>query len=180
MAMLHRIVRGISDLGMALSVIVMVAMTLLTLAEVAARNLFSTSTFVMNELVGYGVAAMTMIALGHSLERGTLIRMNLLLVAFRPQSLVRRLLEIFAVLMALVAAGIALRYFLRSVIRSYERGYTSETAAQIPLWMPEAFVVAGLGILILQLLSYLLRLLTGHPVISGQGEDPAVPTGSHG
>lgn len=170
MGLIHRIVRGISDLGMVLSVIIMMAMTGLVLAEVVARNVFSTSTFVMNELVGYGVAAMTMIALGHSLERGTLIRMSLLLVAFRPDSLFRRLLEIIAVLLGLLAAGIAIRYFLRSATRSYERGYVSETAAQIPLWIPEAFVIAGLGILMLQLASYLLRLLAGEPVITGRDE----------
>ena len=170
MGVLHRIARALSELGMALSVLVMIAMVGLTLAEVIARNVFGTSTFVMNELVGYGVAAMTMIALGHSLERGTLIRMNMLLVLLRPDGLARRVIEILAVLLAMIATGIALRFFLRSTVRSFERGYVSETAAQIALWLPEAFVVAGLGIFLLQLLSYLLRLLTGAPVIMGEEE----------
>jgi len=173
MALIHRIVRGISDLGMVLSVTIMIAMFVLVVAEIVARNVFSTSTFVMNELVGYGVAAMTMLALGHSLERGTVIRMSLLLVSLQQDSLIRRLLEIIAVLLGLLAAGIALRYFLHSAIRSYERAYVSETAAQIPLWIPEAFVIVGLGILMLQLVSYLIRLLAGQPAITGQVDSMA-------
>lgn len=152
------------------SVLVMVGMVGLTLAEVAARNLFGTSTFVMNELVGYGVATMTALALGHSLEHGSLIRMNLMLTMFRPQSVLRRAFEILAVLMALVATGIALRYFLRGMLRNYERGYVSETPAQIPLWLPEAFFAAGLAFFILQLLSYLLQLIAGQSFIEGEGE----------
>lgn len=129
----------------------------------------------MNELVGYGVAAMTFVALGHSLERGTLIRMNLLLLALGPRSAIRRALEILSVLFALSAAGIALRYFVLSAVRNYERGYTSETAAEIPLWLPEAFVVAGLSVFLLQLLSYLLRLVAGGPMIDEAGEGAAPP-----
>lgn len=167
MALLHRVAHFLSNIGVALSVVVLLGMVGLTLAKIVARNIFGTSTFIMNELVGYGVAAMTMIALGHSLEKGSLIRMNLLLLALRPDGLARRILEIFAALLALLATGIALRYFLRNVLRSFERGYVSETAAQIPLWIPETFVVAGLGIFFVQLLSHLLRLVTGAP---GTGE----------
>ena len=44
-------------------------------------------------------------------------------------------------------------------MRNYERGYVSETVAQVPLWLPESFVSIGLGILLLQFLSYLLKVL---------------------
>jgi TRAP-type C4-dicarboxylate transport system permease small subunit len=170
MAPFHRSTLILSNLGMAVSVIIMVAMVGLVLAEVIARNVFATSTFIMNELVGYGVAGMTIIALGNALENGALIRMNLVLIALKPQGLARRALEVISIGTAMLAAGIALWYFLRSVLRSYDRGYTSETAAQVPLWIPEAFMVAGLAIFLLQLLSYLIRLLAGAPVIIEQGE----------
>ena len=178
MAMLHRLASGLSDIGMVLSVLIMVLMVGLTLAEVFARNILGTSTFVMNELVGYGVAAMTMIALGHCLERGTLIRMNLLLVLLPARSLARRLLEIIAVMTALLAGGVALHFFTRNLLRNYERGYVSETAAQIPLWLPESFVVAGLAIFLLQLVSYLVRLLSGAPIIA-ETHDEALPQDTH-
>jgi TRAP-type C4-dicarboxylate transport system permease small subunit len=171
MAQFHRITLMISNLGMAVSVVIMVAMVCLVLAEVVARNVFGTSTFIMNELVGYGVAAMTVIALGNALENGALIRMNLLLIALKPDGLARRALELISISLAMIAVVIALRYFLRSVTRSFDRGYTSETAAQIPLWIPEAFMVAGLTILLLQLLSYLIRLFAGAPLIVDQGDE---------
>lgn len=172
----HRAIRALSDLGMMLSVVVLVGMTLLILAEVALRNLFGSSTFVMNELVGYGVATMTMVALGDCLEEGALIRMTMLLGLFRPGSAIRRTIEVAAVLMALVATGVALRYFLLSVERSHARGYVSETAAQIPLWLPEAITAAGLAVLMLQLVSYLFRLLAGAPAIEeGHADALAYP-----
>lgn len=171
MSQFHRVALMISNLGMAVSVVIMVGMVGLVLAEIIARNVFETSTFIMNELVGYGVAAMTAIALGNALENGALIRMNLLLIALKPDGFVRRALELISIGLAMVAVVIALRYFLRSVIRSFERGYTSETQAQIPLWIPEAFMVAGLAILLLQLVSYLIRVVTGAPLIVEQGEE---------
>lgn len=177
MAQFHRFTLIVSNIGMLVSVVIMVAMVGLVLAEVVARNLFETSTFIMSELVGYGVAAMTAIALGNALENGGLIRMNLLLVALKPEGIVRRALELISVGLAIIAVGIAFRYFLRSVLRSFERGYTSETQAQIPLWIPEAFMAAGLAILLLQLLSYLIRLLSGAPPIIEHVDD--LPSSFH-
>jgi len=172
MKSLHLAIRAISNFSMAISIVVLVLMVGLILAEVVARNIFGMSTHVMNELVGYGVAVTTMLALGQSLERGTLIRMNLLLILLRPDSLLRRGIEIACVLLALFAASIALYFFIIRVSSNYSRGFVSDTILRTPLWLPETFVIAGLVVLLLQLFSYLLLLFAGGPYI---GANPASP-----
>ncbi len=161
MERLHRFCDRMSDLGMAASVAVVVAMASLILTEVTLRTLFATSTYVMDELIGYGIAAASFLALGQSLARGGLIRMNLLIGRMRPGGPLRAAVEVVCVAFGLFATGMALFYFARNMVRNYVRGYVSETIAQVPLWLPEVFVVAGLAIFLLQLFSYLIRILTG-------------------
>lgn len=151
----------ISNLGMAAAIVVLLAMTGLILTEIVLRTYFDSSTYAADELVGYGIGAMSFLALGQSLDRGTLIRMNLLISALNPKSFARSAIEFLCVLFALGSGGTAFFFFLRNVVRNYQRGYTSETMAQVPLWLPEAFIVVGLGIFLLQLISYLLRVATG-------------------
>ena len=54
-------------------------------------------------------------------------------------------------------------YFCRSVLRHLERGSTSDTVAQTPLWLPEAVVLLGLILLGLQLLAILVGALSPRP-----------------
>jgi TRAP-type C4-dicarboxylate transport system permease small subunit len=142
-----------------LVLVILVAITSLVLTEIVLRNLFSTSTHMMNELVAYGVATMTFMALGYCFEKGVLIRMNLLLLPLQSLPRVRKGLEIALVCVSLATIALVAYYFFLNLFRNWQRGYVSETAAQIPLWIPEMFVVLGLGILIVHLFSYLLLIL---------------------
>ena len=157
-----------SDAGGVVSAIVIVAMAGLILVEVTLRSLFASSTYIMDEMVGYGVAAASFMALGHSLSRGGLIRMNLLLAQLSPTGLPRRILEVCCIGFGLVGTAIAGFYFARNAYRSFSRGYVSETIAQVPLWIPEAFMVAGFSVFFLQLLSYLLQVLAGEADLSSE------------
>ncbi len=170
MAVFHKLARILSDIGMAASIVVIVAMALLILVEIVLRSFFASSTYVMDELIGYGIAATSFLALGQSLAKGTLLRMNLLIGAVNPESRFRTAIEIFCALCGMIGAGTALFYFARNVIRSYERGYVSETIARVPLWLPELFMVVGLAIFLVQLLSYFARIVSGQVDMSTANE----------
>ena len=146
-------------LGVAAAVLLLLAMTGLILTEVVLRTFFAASTHAADELVGYGIGGLSFLALGHALERKALIRMNLLLSRLRSDGPVRRAVEIACTLLGILSCTIAFYFFIRNVVRNYERGYVSETVAPVPLWLPEAFVAIGFGIFILQLVSYLIRTL---------------------
>ena len=85
---------GISKGAAVVSAALLVLMVLHILLEIVLRSFFASSTFVLDEFVGYGVAAMTFLSLGYALETDSLIRVQLLLGRSAPP--VRRGLEILA------------------------------------------------------------------------------------
>lgn len=168
MSFVHKAASLLSWIGMIGAVMILLAMTGLILTEVVLRTYFDSSTHMADELVGYGIGAMSFLALGQSLEKGTLIRMNLLIAGLRPKSLSRLVLELLCIGFGIFSCGMAFWFFTRNVLRNYERGYVSETIAQVPLWLPEAFISAGLAILLLQFVSYFLRVLSGEIDLSSK------------
>ena len=158
----------LNGLGMLAAVAILLCMTGLILTEVVLRTFYASSTHMADEIVGYGIGAMSFLALGQALEKGTLIRMNLLLANMNGDSLARRVVEIICILFGIFSCGIAFWFFTRNVLRNYERGYVSETIAQVPLWLPESFISAGLAILLLQFVSHLLRVLANEADLSSE------------
>lgn len=135
---------------------ILFGMTAFIMTEIVLRTFFDSSTFVMDEFVGYGLAAATFLGLGHTLRDGGLIRMQLLLGHLKAGW--RRLAELFAVVSTLGLALYMAYYFWLSVSRNFERGSISASIAEVPLWIPEALLLAGLVLFIVQLVAYLARL----------------------
>ena len=159
-----------SKLAAYLSAVILVFMVCHILVEIVLRSFFDSSTFVLDEFVGYGVAAMTFLALGYSLEEGSLIRVNILLI--RTKGAVRRWLELICVFSTLVLACYVFYYFWRNWKRDWDRGAVSESIAEIPMWIPEGLVVLGIILFIIQLFAYFVRVATGGDMItSGGGEE---------
>ena len=68
----HRFSSLVSGIGMIAAVVILLGMTGLILTEVVLRTFYDMSTHMADELVGYGIGAMSFLALGQSLEKGTL------------------------------------------------------------------------------------------------------------
>ena len=149
-----------------LSAVLLVAMVLHILLEIVLRSFFASSTFVLDEFVGYGVAAITFLSLGYTLNEGALIRVNLVLS--RTRGRLRLGLEIFSVTLTLALSVFIAAYFWRSVARNWRREAVSESIAEIPLWIPEGLVVVGLSLFAIQLAAYLLRLIAGDRKLIGE------------
>ncbi|MEX0409590.1 TRAP transporter small permease [Aquibium sp. LZ166] len=137
----------------------LVAMVGHTILEMVLRAFFNTSTFVLDEFVGYEVAALTMLGLGHALNTGGLIRVNLLTRLLGTTA--QRRVELAVVILVFALCLYLSRYHLLAIEAAYARGTRSNTLAQTPLWLPLAVFVAGLVIFMIQLLAYALRLLGG-------------------
>jgi TRAP-type C4-dicarboxylate transport system permease small subunit len=150
--------------GAIIAIVLMVSMTCHVIVEITLRAFFDSSTYVLDEFVGYGVAAMTFLSLGYALETGALIRVNFLLVKLK-NDIIRRVVEQIAVLCALCVTLFISVYFLKSIVRNFERGAVSETIAEVPLWIPEGLVLVGLYVLALQLIAYTLKILSGQDLI---------------
>lgn len=152
---------GISKGAAVVAATLLVLMVLHILLEIALRSFFASSTFVLDEFVGYGVAAMTFLSLGYALETDSLIRVQLLLGRSAPP--VRRRLEILAAGLTLALTLFLIAYFWRSFARNWSRGAVSQSIAEVPLWIPEGLVLLGVVLFALQLFAHLLRLLQPPP-----------------
>lgn len=152
---------GISRGAAVVSAALLVLMVLHILLEIVLRSFFASSTFVLDEFVGYGVAAMTFLSLGYALEEGALIRVQLLLTRSSPPA--RRGLEIVGAALTLAMSLFLIAHFWSSVSRNWSRGAVSQSIAEVPLWIPEGLVLLGLTLFALQLLAHFLRLLCPPP-----------------
>jgi len=154
----QKIVFYVSRAAAILAGVIIIYMVCHILLEIFVRSVFSTSTFALDELIGYSVAACAYLGLGYTLENGGLIRVNLVLSKMNPLSGARKVIEIFCCIGTLIAMGLPLWYFGRSVIKKYESGYTSGTMLNAEQWIPESFLLVGLVIFWIQLLAYTLRV----------------------
>ena len=138
-----------------LAVITMFMMVAHILIEIVLRSFFATSTYVLDEFVGYGVAAVTFLALGRAVQTDDLIRVSL--VGVLPSKRLQLAFEAFSLISAFVICS-GLGYFIAlSISRNFTRGRVSETIAEVPLWIPEFIVLVGLLVF---LISVAHRLLT--------------------
>lgn len=140
----------------AVAAVILAAMASFIIVEIVLRNLFGTSTNVMDELVGYGVGAMTFLAMAHTLRNGAMIRVHLVRSALSDGG--RRVLEMICVLLTFAGFCVVALYFTRSMIRNFNEGAVSSSVAEVPLWIPDAALLVGLVLLLLQLATYFARL----------------------
>lgn len=139
---------------------IMFFMTSHILIEISLRYFFDRSTYVLDELVGYGIAGMTFLSLGYALETSSLIRVNMILIKIKSK-LVRLGFEVLSVVVALYLSIFLIEYFYRSVSRSFSRGTTSETVLAVPLWIPESLVIVGLVVFSISLISHMSKTIFG-------------------
>ncbi|MDF1750549.1 MAG: TRAP transporter small permease, partial [Alphaproteobacteria bacterium] len=137
--------------------------------EIILRTLFSTSTFVLDEFVGYAVAAMTFLSLGYALEKGSLIRVDLAITRLKGRP--RRWVELFCISSSFAMAGFCAWWVGRDALRNLTRGSVSESIAEVPLWIPVGAVWLGLIFLMLQLFAYFLHIASGGDPIDSEGTE---------
>ncbi len=165
----YKAVFALSRLAAQLSGLILIGMVLHILVEIVLRSFFATSTYVLDEFIGYGVAAMTFLTLAYALEEGSLIRVNILLIRLHGGP--RRAVEAICVASTLALAIYLGWYVLRNWHRDWVRGAVSPSIAEIPMWIPEGLVVVGYALFIMQLFAYLIRVLSGAPLIEARREE---------
>ena len=161
MALFQTLVFTLSRIAAAVACALLAFMVAIILYEIVLRAVFSTSTFVLSEFVGYAVAGCTFLSLGYALEHGSLVRVNVLLARLQGGWL--RAVEFLCASLTLIVMSAMIWFFWLRVSRHWVRGTTSSSIAEVPMWIPEGLVLAGMGIFWLQLFAYALRQITGTP-----------------
>ena len=151
-----------------LSAFVLAAMVALVFANIVLRNLGAGGLDYTVEIAGYGVAAITWGGLAWALREGIVIRVSLLGGSMQRHPRLDLALHGLALLVTMAVLALAARYFWLSVARHWRRGTLSPTTAEVPMWLPEAVMLAGLLLVLLQVAAMLASLLAGHH--AGVGE----------
>lgn len=139
-----------------IAAVMLVLMVLLILLEIALR-FFSLSTFMADALVGRGVAAITFLALGWTLEQGSMIRIRVL--TSRLKGIWRTIASAFAIITTEVLVLWLSWFQFHTTVKLFMQGRTSETYFPIPLWIQQGILLVGLWLVAITLVVLFLRLL---------------------
>jgi TRAP-type C4-dicarboxylate transport system permease small subunit len=155
MKFLVKFIDSLSKLGAAIAALSLVGMVSFILLEIVLRTVFDSSTFIMDEMVGYGVAAATFLALPYALAQGSIIRVELFLGHVTGKN--RRLLEVFSCLVGLGVTWLLISFIWVRVARAWTRHSVSSSIAEVPMWIPQGIILVGLCLLFLQFIALLIR-----------------------
>ncbi|PHQ71424.1 MAG: C4-dicarboxylate ABC transporter permease [Sneathiella sp.] len=166
--MLGKFIDILSKAAAVFACAILVAMTMMILYEIILRTFFASSTYVLDEFVGYGVAVMTFMSFALALRDGVFIRVNLVTANVGPK--VRRILEVGSCAVGTVLFTFLGYFILKLVMRNFENGVVSNSLAETPLWIPQGFVFLGVALLVLQFAALTVRFSLGEPIIDKHEE----------
>ena len=146
---LEKLAERISLIGAYISAFLLVYMVCHILVEIFFRTVLDSSTYSLDEFVGYAVGAMTFLSLGHAFQRKALIRVNILTNSIK--GLTSQIVEVLCILFTFFIITFFARYVWRSLTRNFERGTVSPTLTETPIWMVETVFFVGLSIFLFQM-----------------------------
>ena len=109
------------------------------------------------EYAGYFMAAASFLAFGHALNRGSHIRVSILINALPEKG--RRWMEIWCFALGAIIAWYFVRYASDFVYWSWKFKDISQGQDATLLWIPQSFMLAGAVILAIALTDHLLHLI---------------------
>lgn len=161
--------RTAGNAAMAVASLLLVYMVLHILVEIVLRAFFASSTYSMDEYVGYSVGAMTFLALAHTFRSGRHIRVSLLISRLSGRLAVA--VEALCILFTFAITMFLTRFIWRMLERDFARGSVSPTFNETPLWIIDAAIFAGLVLFLIQLAASLVQTLqTGATIKAPQAD----------
>lgn len=146
-----------SRAAMAVAKVLLIYMVLHILLEILLRSFFATSTYSMDEYVGYAIGTMTFLSLSHTFAARRHIRVGILQTFLRGQAAVA--VEIVCIVLTFAITLFLARFVWRMLARDFLRGSVSPTLNQTPIWLIEAAIFTGLVLFLMQLVASVLETL---------------------
>ena len=156
MKTLRKILDGLYTGAGALAAVCLVAILTLIVAQMVARwtgNVFPGAT----SYAGYAMAGASFLAFANALNRGSHIRVSILLNALSTGG--KRLLDIWCFAVAAAVAWYFTYYAYWFVYWSWKFNEVSQDQDATALWIPQSVMVIGGGILAIALTDNLLQLI---------------------
>lgn len=131
------------------------------LLEIGLRALRGSGTNVVVEFIGYGLAALTFLGASATMRDGGMVRVGILLE--RAPRGVRRLLDVVCLLCGLGAVGLLAWFVGVDMLRSFQRGYETDSIVALPQWLPPLPMFVGMLVFLLDMLAQLVHVVVlGH------------------
>ncbi len=156
-SVLDRSIFYISWLAAAIGAGVVLLMMLVVAYSVVNRYILGTPITWTDELSGYLVVALVMLGAADALRRGDHISVDLITSRLGRRG--QRFAEIWGYLMVLAFAVVLLISSKETIEYSFNFGILSEGYLEVPMWIPQSFLVLGGALLLLVSLIKLKNLL---------------------
>jgi TRAP-type C4-dicarboxylate transport system permease small subunit len=140
--------------------VAVMAILLIVCAEVVLRQL-NHSMLVTDEIAGYLNAGVVFLGLAYTLKSGGFIRVELLYDAL-PSRLRLAATWLFT-LLAAITIGMLLYYCVLHVQYAFDQDTRAISILETPEWIPQAVMVIGLAVLLLQIIAFLVERVRNVP-----------------
>jgi TRAP-type mannitol/chloroaromatic compound transport system permease small subunit len=158
---MNRWVSGIEafiDAVGAATLFLVLALIALVATNVLLRYAFSFGSVWAQELEWHLLAAVILLGMSYSLQRGENVRVDLFYANFPPRA--KFVVNLVSGLLTLAVAGLFIKLSLAYVAQSYSIGESSADPGGIPLrWLVKGLIPVGFGLLVLQTLAALVKLV---------------------
>jgi TRAP-type C4-dicarboxylate transport system permease small subunit len=159
---LRRTLDLIYDSAAGLAAVFMVLLLVMVLLSILSRQLHFNIAGI-DAYAGYMMAGAGFLALAHTLKRGEHIRVTLLLGALHGRT--RHALEVWALVLAVLLAGLFAVYIVRLAWLSRVLNDVSTSSDATPLWIPQLAMALGTLVLLVAFIDELVLELRGERVV---------------
>jgi TRAP-type C4-dicarboxylate transport system permease small subunit len=157
---LGRISDAISTVAGVTAGVAVIAILVIVCAEVVLRQL-NRSMLVTDEIAGYLNAAVVFLGLAYTLKNGGFIRVELLYDALPHQ--LRQCAKWFFTAISAGVVGILLYFCVMHVQYAFQQDTRAISVLETPEWIPQAVMVLGLAVLLLQIIAFLAERIRNVP-----------------
>ncbi|HSX92010.1 MAG TPA: TRAP transporter small permease subunit [Hydrogenophaga sp.] len=162
-------IEGLIDRTGALTAWIALAMIGLVATNVLLRYAFSLGSVWAQELEWHLLAALILLGMGHALQRGENVRVDLFYSRFSPG--LKRAVDVAAALLLIAVSLAFIKLSMAYVGQAYAINEQSPDPGGLPYrWAIKALIPLGYGLLVLQQLAHLGRLLSPGGHASSQGD----------
>ena len=154
-----RIVTGLSRAAGLLATGLLAVAVIVVCQMIVVRYFLNGSTIWQTEFVIYALVAATFLGSGYVLIRKGHVGVDLL-----PNALGRsgsRAMHVVAVLLSMIFLGILTWSGWQHFHEAWAGGWTTDTVWALPLWIPLLPLPVGMGLLILQYIAEIMKILHG-------------------
>jgi TRAP-type mannitol/chloroaromatic compound transport system permease small subunit len=168
---LAALIEGFIDRIGALTAWIALIMIGLVATNVVLRYSFSVGSVWAQELEWHLLAALILLGMSHALQRGENVRVDLFYARFSPTA--KRVVDVVSALLLIAVSLLFIWLSLGYVEQSRSISEASSDPGGIPLrWLVKSLIPLGYGLLVLQQLAQLVRLLDAPA--NGTGESARV------